>query len=162
MNYGIPRPAARFDPRDSSWDEKVRASFARQGVMGLIGAELADVWPGGCEIRLPYRENLSQQHGFFHAGITSAVVDSAGGYAGFSLMAPNTSVLTVEFKINLLAPADGELMIAVGEVVKPGRNLIIARGDAWVVKHGKPTHCAMMQQTLMTMHGKPDSEEIKQ
>jgi uncharacterized protein (TIGR00369 family) len=154
MSYGIPRGEARFEPRDPHWNEKVRDSFRKQGVMGMLGATLADVWPGGCEIRLPYRPDLSQQHGFFHAGVTSTVVDSAAGYAGFSLMAPNTSVLSVEFKINLLAPADGELLIATGEVVKPGRNLVITRGDAWVVKGGKVTHCAMMQQTLMTMHDK--------
>lgn len=156
MSYGIPRGESKFEPRDPHWDAKVRDSFKRQGVMGLIGATLADVWPGGCEIHLPYRPDLSQQHGFFHAGVTSTVVDSAAGYAGFSLMAPNTSVLSVEFKINLLAPADGELLIATGAVVKPGRNLVITRGDAWVVKHGKATHCAMMQQTLMTMHGKAE------
>lgn len=161
MSYGIPRGEARFEPRDPQWSEKVRESFTLQGVMGLIGAKLVDVWPGGCEIHLPYRPDLSQQHGFFHAGVTSTVVDSAAGYAGFSLMAPNTSVLSVEFKINLLAPADGELMIATGEVVKPGRNLVITRGDAWVVKNGKVTHCAMMQQTLMTMHGKSETEKNK-
>ena len=156
MSYGIPRDEAKFDPRDPHWDAKVRDSFTKQGVMGLLGATLADVWPGGCEIHLPYRPDLSQQHGFFHAGVTSTVVDSAAGYAGFSLMAPNSSVLSVEFKINLLAPADGELLIATGEVIKPGRNLVITRGDAWAVKHGKATHCAMMQQTLMTMHGKAE------
>lgn len=157
MSYGIPRGESKFEPRDPHWSDKVRASFTKQGVMGLLGATLADVWPGGCEIHLPFRPDLSQQHGFFHAGVTSTVVDSAAGYAGFSLMAPNTSVLSVEFKINLLAPADGELLIATGEVVKPGRNLVITRGDAWVVKHGKATHCAMMQQTLMTMHGKSEN-----
>jgi uncharacterized protein (TIGR00369 family) len=156
MSYGIPRRETHHEPRDPQWDAKVRESFGRQGVMGLIGATLADVWPGGCEIHLPYRPDLSQQHGFFHAGITSTVVDSAAGYAGFSLMAANTSVLSVEFKINLLAPADGELMIATGEVVKSGKTLVITRGDAWVVKGDKITHCAMMQQTLMTMHGKAD------
>ncbi|WP_131110195.1 PaaI family thioesterase [Sulfuricystis thermophila] len=156
MSYGIPRGEARFEPRDPHWNEKVRTSFAKQGIMGLLGATLVDVWPGGCEIHLPYRPELTQQHGFFHAGVTSTIVDSAAGYAGFSLMAANTSVLSVEFKINLLAPADGELLIATGEVVKPGRTLVITRGDAWVVKHGKATHCAMMQQTLMTMHGKAE------
>jgi len=158
MSYGIPRRETHYEPRDSGWDAKVRESFARQGIMGLIGATLADVWPGGCEIRLPYRPDLSQQHGFFHAGVTSTIVDSAAGYAGFSLMAPHTSVLSVEFKINLLAPADGELLIATGEVVKPGRNLVITRGDAWVVKGDTLTHCAMMQQTLMTMHDKPENK----
>lgn len=165
MSYGIPcgdsRSVAPFQPRDPHWNDKVRDSFAKQGVMGLIGATLADVWPGGCEIHLPYRSDLSQQHGFFHAGVTSTVVDSAAGYAGFSLMGPGTSVLSVEFKINLLAPADGELLIATGEVVKPGKNLVITRGDAWVVKNGKTTHCAMMQQTLMTMHDKPEAEKRK-
>lgn len=161
MSYGIPRKETHFEPRDPHWDAKVRDSFARQGIMGLLGATLADVWPGGCEIHLPYRPDLSQQHGFFHAGVTSTIVDSAAGYAGFSLMGANTSVLSVEFKVNLLAPADGELLIATGEVVKPGKTLVITRGDAWVVKDGKVTHCAMMQQTLMTMHGKSDLEKTK-
>jgi len=156
--YAIPglTRASALLPRDPHWSEKVRDSFARQGVMGLLGATLTDVWPGGCEIHLPYRDDLSQQHGFFHAGVTSTIVDSAAGYAGFSVMGPNTSVLSVEFKVNLLAPADGELLIATGEVVKSGKTLVITRGDAWVVKNGKLTHCAMMQQTLMTMHGKAD------
>ncbi len=149
-------PEPRFEPRDPQWAEKVGASFARQTVMTLIGASLADIRPGWCEIRLPYRADLCQQHGYFHAGIIATVVDSAAGYAGFSLMPPNASVLSVEFKINLLAPGDGDLLIATGEVIKPGKNLVIARGDAWVVKAMKTTHCATMQQTLMTMHGKPD------
>jgi uncharacterized protein (TIGR00369 family) len=159
MTVPPPPAAPRFEPRDPQWAEKVKASFARQGVMGLMGAELADIRPGWCEIRLPYRDDLSQQHGFFHAGVTSTVVDSAAGYAGFSLMPAGTSVLSVEFKINLLAPADGELLIATGEVIKPGKNLVICRGDAYVVKGMKTTHCATMQQTLMTMHGK--NEETK-
>lgn len=149
-------PHLSFEPRDPQWQDKVRASFARQGVMGLLGASLQDVAPGRCEIHLPFRPELSQQHGFFHAGIITTIVDSAAGYAGFSLMPADSSVLTVEFKINLLAPGDGELLIAVGEVLKPGKTLVIARGEAWIVKDGKKTHCATMQQTLMTMHGKPE------
>ena len=148
--------ATPFVPRDAHWEAKVRESFARQGTMTFIGAELSGLAPGWCEIRLPFRPELSQQHGFFHAGMTSTIVDNAAGFAGFTLMPSGTSVLTVEFKINLLAPADGELLIATREVIKPGKNLIIAKGDAWVVKHGKTTHCATMQQTLMTMHGKTD------
>lgn len=148
-----PQPPA---PRDPQWREKVRDSFARQKVMQLIGAELAEVAPGRCEIHLPYRADLTQQNGFFHAGIISTVVDSAAGYAGFSLMPAGSDVLTVEFKLNLLAPGDGERLIAIGEVVKSGRNLVITRGEAYVVKHGNEgqtsTHCATMQQTLMTMH----------
>jgi uncharacterized protein (TIGR00369 family) len=149
-------PMARFEPRDPQWNEKVRASFARQSVMDLIGASLAAIRPGWCEIRLPFHADLCQQHGYFHAGIVSTAVDSAAGYAGFSLMPAGTSVLSVEFKINLLAPGDGELLIATGEVIKPGKNLVITRGDAWAVKGTKTTHCATMQQTLMTMHGKAD------
>ena len=156
MKYVVPRGDANFEPKDPLWEEKVRESFERQGAMNLLGATISDVWPGGCEIRLPFRQDLTQQHGFFHAGITATAMDSAAGYAGFSLMPHNTSVLSVEFKLNLLAPADGELLVAVGEVIKPGKNLIVTRGDAWVFKGAKRTHCAMMQQTLMTMHGKAE------
>lgn len=145
---------APFQPRDPHWEDKVRESFGQQKIMVLIGGQLAALAPGHCEIQLPFRDDLTQQDGFFHGGIISTVVDSAGGYAGFTLMPEGTRVLTVEFKINLMAPADGERLIAVGEVVKPGRNLVIARGDVWVEKHGRRTHCALMQQTLMTMHSK--------
>jgi uncharacterized protein (TIGR00369 family) len=148
-----PQHQPSFEPRDPDWDAKVRKSFAKQKVMALFGAELTALRPGHCEIRLPYREDLAQQHGYFHAGIISTVVDSAGGYAGFSLMPPGSGVLSVEFKINLLSPGDGELLIATGDVVKPGKTLVIARGEVYVVKGGKTTHCATMQQTLMTMHG---------
>ncbi len=146
-----------FEPKDADWEAKVRASFARQGVMGYIGAELAELRPGWCEIRLPWRPELTQQHGYFHAGIISTVVDSAAGYAGFTLMPKDSSVLSVEFKLNLLAPGDGELLIATGEVIKPGKTLVITRGEAYVVKGDKLTHCATMQQTLMTMHGKAET-----
>ncbi len=146
----------RFETRDPDWAGKVRQSFARQGVMALLGAELAHLEPGRCAIRLRHRPELTQQHGYFHAGIISTVVDSAGGYAGFSLMPAGSSVLTVEYKLNLLAPGDGEWLIAVGEVVKPGKNLVIARGDVYVERAGVSTRCAIMQQTLMTMHGKED------
>ena len=157
----IHQQAAAHQPRDETWDTKVRDSFRRQGVMGLIGAELSSLSPGHCEIRLPFRPDLSQQHGFFHAGIVSTIVDSAGGYAGFSLMPAGSSVLTVEYKLNMLAPADGELLVAIGEVIKPGKNLVITRGDVYAIKNGKSTHCAAMQQTLMTMHDRPDTGEIK-
>jgi len=130
--------------------------------MALIGAELSELRPGRCEIRLPHRPDLCQQHGYFHAGIVATIVDSAAGYAGFTLMPQDSSVLTVEYKLNMLAPGDGELLIAIGEVVKPGKNLVITRGDVYVLKNGKSTHCALMQQTLMTMHGKNDTAEIRQ
>jgi uncharacterized protein (TIGR00369 family) len=146
-----------FEAKDPDWEAKARASFVRQGVMGFIGAELTELRPGWCEIRLPYRPELTQQHGYFHAGIIATVVDSAAGYAGFSMMPTGSSVLSVEFKLNLLAPGDGELLIATGEVIKPGKTLVITRGDAYIVKGDKTTHCATMQQTLMTMHGKGEN-----
>jgi uncharacterized protein (TIGR00369 family) len=150
-----------FEPRDPDWEAKIRDSFARQKVMAFLGAQLTGIRPGWCEIRLPYKEELTQQHGFFQAGIIGAIVDNAGGYAGYSLMAPGTTVLTVEYKLNFLAPGDGDLLIATGEIIKPGKNLVITRGDVIVVKNGRSSHCATMQQTLMTMHGKPDTLEKK-
>ncbi len=150
-----------FEPRDPDWAAKIRSSFDRQKVMAFFGAELSGIEPGWCEIRLPYREELTQQHGFFQAGIIGAIVDNAGGYAGFSLMPADASVLTAEYKLNLLAPGDGELLIATGEVIKPGKNLVVTRGEVFVIKNGRSTHCATMQQTLMTMHGKPDTLEMK-
>jgi uncharacterized protein (TIGR00369 family) len=146
-----------FEPRDPDWEPKVRASFAKQGAMGLIGAKLVELRPGYCEIHLPWRADLTQQNGYFHAGIISTAVDTAAGYAGFTLMPPGSSVLSVEFKLNLLAPGDGELLIATGEVIKSGKTLVITRGEAYVVKGDKTTHCSTMQQTLMTMHGKAET-----
>jgi uncharacterized protein (TIGR00369 family) len=143
-----------FSPRNPDWEATVRGSFARQQVMRLIGAEMGALAPGHCEIRLPFRADLTQQNGFFHAGITSTIVDSAGGYAGLTLMPAGAEVLTVEFKLNLLAPADGDLLVAEGQVLKSGRNLVITRGEVYAIRDGKATHCATMQQTLMTMHGK--------
>jgi uncharacterized protein (TIGR00369 family) len=143
-----------FEPRDPAWETKVRDSFKLQGIMGLIGASLEKVEPGHVEIHLPFRSDLTQQNGFFHAGVTSTIVDSAGGYAGHTLMSAGAGVLTVEFKLNLLAPADGEMLIAEGHVLKPGKNLVITRGEVYAIKNGVATHCATMQQTLMTMHQK--------
>lgn len=148
---------AEFQPKMADFAARVRMSFARQGIMGLIGAELGDVQPGFVEIRLPWRQDLTQQHGYFHAGITSTIVDSAGGYAGYTLFPENASVVTVEFKINLVAPAKGEVMIARGRVVRPGRNLTICTGEVFVATGGEETLCAMMQQTLMCLHDTPDN-----
>ena len=142
------------EPRNPDWEATVRTSFARQKVMNLIGAEMGVLAPGHCEIRLPFRDDLTQQNSFFHAGITGTIVDSAGGYAGLTLMPAGADVLTVEFKLNLLAPADGDILVAEGQVLKSGRNLVITRGEVYAIRNGKATHCASMQQTLMTMHGK--------
>jgi uncharacterized protein (TIGR00369 family) len=155
-----PRSATRtrsaLVARDPAYAARVRASFERQGAMRLIGARLTELRPGHCAIELPYRADLTQQHGHIHAGIVSAIADSAGGYAGFSLFPADASVLTVEYKLNLLAPAAGERLIAVADVVKPGRTLAITRGEVYAERAGRRTLCAIMQQTLIVMAGKPD------
>jgi uncharacterized protein (TIGR00369 family) len=143
-------------PRNPDFEARVRGSFARQNAMGLIGARMASVEPGRVEIELPVREDLGQQHGFVHGGIVGMIADSAGGYAAFTLMPADASVLTVEYKVNMLAPAEGELLIARGEVLKPGRTLSVVRADVWARRGDRETRVAAMQQTLMVMHGTPD------
>ena len=143
-----------FTPADPGFEARTRASFARQGAMALIGAHLERVEPGRVEIALPFRPDLAQQHGFFHAGMIAAIADSAGGYAGFTLFALDAGVLTVEFKINLIAAADGERAIAVGEVIRSGRTLTVCRLEAYVDRAGKRTHCATGVQTLMSIVGR--------
>lgn len=151
---------ARFTVPDPNFAERVRASFARQGAMSLLGAELAVLEPGYCEIHLPFRVELSQQHGYFHAGVTSTVADSAGGYAGYTLMPADSEVLTVEFKMNLLAPASGEVLIARGHVVRPGRTLVVTQVDVDVVCQGRETPCAKLLQTLFRTRA-PDGSDTK-
>ncbi len=146
-----------FVARNPDYAQRVRASFARQGAMALIGAELTDLAPGYCAISLVPRPEIAQQHGYVHAGIIGTIVDSAGGYAGFTLFPADSSVLTVEFKLNLLAPAMGDRLVAEGFVIKPGRTLAITRGEVHAEMHGKRTLVALMQQTLMVMHGKADA-----
>ena len=146
----------RLTPKNPDFAQRVRDSFARQGAMALIGAELVRVEPGLVEIALAFRPELSQQHGYFHGGIVGMIADSAGGYAAFSLMPEDSSVLTVEYKINLLAPAHGERLIARGRVTKPGRTLTVSQVDVAVIRGGQETLCATSLQTLMTMAGKSD------
>jgi uncharacterized protein (TIGR00369 family) len=145
-----------FKPLDPDFEARVRASFARQGVMRTIGAELRRIEPGVVSIELAYRPELSQQHGYFHAGMTSTIADSAAGYAAYSLFPPDSSVLTVEFKINLLAPADGERLIATGKVKKPGRTLTICEFEVVAQKGSKSTMCALGLETLICLQGKSD------
>ncbi len=125
--------------------------FNAQGAMKLLGARLTEIDEGVAEFELDFRPELSQQNGFFHAGIVSTLVDTAGGCAGNTLMAAGSGVLTVEFKLNLMAPGDGERLRARGEVIKAGRTLTITQGKVWVMKGGKETLCALMQQTLIAM-----------
>ena len=145
-----------LEPSFAGYADRVRESFARQGAMTLIGAALVDVRPGYCAIALVPRAEVSQQHGFVHAGILATIVDAAGGYAGYTLFPEDSSVLTVEYKLNLLAPARGERLVAEGFVVKPGRTLCITRGEVRAERAGSRTLCAIMQQTLIVMQGKAD------
>ena len=148
-----------FEPADPGFAARVRESYSRQSIMTLIGAELTLVEPGLVEIELPFRADLCQQHGYFHAGITSTIADSAGGYAAYTLFPAESSVLTTEYKINLIAPAAGERLKAVGRVVKPGRMLTICDVEVFALKNGAEKLCAKLLQTLMTMHGKPDQKQ---
>jgi len=136
--------------------DRVRRSFARQGAMATLGASLEAVEPGYCAVSLMPTPAVAQQHGYVHAGILATLVDSAGGYAGFTLFPEDSSVLTVEYKLNLLAPAAGERIVAEGFVVKSGRTLAITRGEVHAEQAGRRTLVAIMQQTLMVMSGKPD------
>lgn len=124
--------------------------------MRHLGAELAAVRAGECEIRVPFRAELTQQHGYFHAGVTAAIADSACGYSAYTLMPAECSVLTVEYKINLVAPADGESLIARARVVRSGRTLKVCSADVFAVKGGIETLCATSLSTIMAMYGKSD------
>ena len=146
-----------YETSNPAYVQRVQESFERQKIMELFGARLARVAPGECAIELAYRPELTQQHGYFHGGIIGTIADSAGGYSAFTLMPEDSSVLTVEYKMNLLAPGDGQLLIARGRVLKSGRTLVVSRVDVVVVKDGRETLCATLLETLMTMHGRPDT-----
>ena len=146
-------------PSDPDFAARVRDSFHRQQAMALIGATMPVVEAGYTEIHLPHKPEVTQQHGFIHGGVVGMIADSAAGYAANTLTPADASVLTVEYKMNLLAPADGELLIAQGTVLKYGRTRTVTRAEVFAVKDGKKTLCAVMQQTIMTMHGKKEKHE---
>ena len=145
-----------FQPANPDYAERIRDSFARQGLMGHLGARLTRIEPGVVEIELPFRDEVTQQHGLFHGGATGAIADTAAGYAAFSLVPAEATMLTVEYKLNLMAPAEGELLIATGRVVKPGRTLTICEIEVVVVKNGAPTICARGLETMIRLDGRPD------
>ncbi|MBM3568339.1 MAG: PaaI family thioesterase [Alphaproteobacteria bacterium] len=146
----------RLTAPDPDFAARVRDSFARQDFMTMIGARLVTVEPGRATILLPHRSDLTQQHGLFHGGVTGAIADSAGGYAAFSLFPADASILTVEYKLNLLAPGKGERLEAEGQVIKPGRTLAVTDLKVWAVEGEKRTLIAAGQQTLICLHGRPD------
>ena len=146
-------------PPDPNFEARVRASFARQRVMETLGATLTRVEPGAVEIALPYRADLTQQHGFIHAGIVATILDSACGYAAFSLMPAEVAVLTVEHKINLLRPAKGDRLVARARVVRPGKTLTVCSGDVFAQADGQENAVATMLATIMAV---PQRDDLKQ
>jgi uncharacterized protein (TIGR00369 family) len=152
MASGMPT----FVPQDPDFEARVRRSCARQRALTTLGATLTRVEPGEVEIQLPFRPELSQQHGFLHAGVSTAVVDTACGYAALTLMPPGAAVLSIEFKVNLLAPGQGERFIATGRVVRAGRNVTVCTGEVVAVHDGQRKTVAIMQATMMTVRDRPD------
>jgi uncharacterized protein (TIGR00369 family) len=140
-------------PRDPDWEAKVRASFSRQTFMDLIGARLVSLAPGRCEIELPFRDDLCQQHGFLHGGVVTAIAANAGGYAAFTLMPAKTSVVGVEYKVNLFASPKGAQFVARGRVVRPGRTLHVVESEVDAEQEGALRPVARMLATMMCAEG---------
>lgn len=149
-------PIPTFEPRDAGYAARVSGSFALQGAMGTLGARLERLEPGAVDIGFDWASGLTQQHGFIHAGMLSAALDSACGYAAFSLMPSDAAVLTIEFKINLLAPARGERFRAEGRVLKPGRTITVCEGRAFAIADGIEKLVATMGCTLMCVQDRAD------
>ena len=145
-----------FTPANPGFEARVRDSFGRQTFMATIGATLPLVEAGRVALALPYRDDLAQQHGFFHGGLVATIADNAAGYAAFSLMAAEASVLTVEFKLNLLSPAEGERLLAEAVVLKPGRTLSVCRSDVHGERDGVRKLVATALVTLITLSGRSD------
>ena len=141
----------RFEALNPSFAKEVNDSFARQSIMSLIDARLTHVEPGRIDITLPFRGDLTQQHGYLHAGIIATIADSACGYAAYSLMPPGSDVLSIEFKINLLRPGKGELFVARAEVIRPGKTVTFVHADVFASTNQKETLIASMQATIMCL-----------
>jgi uncharacterized protein (TIGR00369 family) len=142
-----------FRPQYPGYEAVVRESFARQAAMRLLGATLVRVDPGAVDVRLAYREELTQQHGYVHAGVLTAIADTACGYAALTLMGEGSDVLTAEFKINLLRPGRGETFVAEGRVVRPGRRVTVSRGDVYAHGGDGAVLVATMLATIIGMPG---------
>ena len=136
-------------------EARLRESFATQGLMRHLGVEMVALRRGEAVLRLPFRRELTQHHGYFHGGATSALADTAGGYAGCSVLPQGMTVLTVEFKLNLLSPGQGDFLEAAGRVIRPGRTLIVCQLDVWSAGRGERKHVATGMQTLMAVPDRP-------
>ena len=146
----------KFNPQDPQFEARVRSSFARQTLMRTIGAEMTKVAIGEVEIELAYRDDLTQQHGYLHAGVITAIVDSACGYAAMTLTRAVEDILTIEYKANFVAPATGEKMIARSRVLRAGRKVTVCAGDVFALRDGEEKLIATMLATMMTLS--PESE----
>lgn len=140
-----------FEPQDPQYESRVRASFAKQAMMSTLGASLERLAPGACTIALPYDGRLVQQHGFVHAGVLATILDSACGYAAYTLMPAEAGVLSVDFSTHLLSPAKGERFEARAQVVRSGRNITVCRAEAWAIEGTSEKLCALMTGTMMTI-----------
>jgi len=147
-----------FEPLDPSFAARVRQSFARQPFLAALGARVTRVEPGEVDIELLFRDDLTQQHGFLHAGVVTTLADNAAGYASLTLMPAGAAVLTAELKLNLLAPSKGERFVARGRVVKPGRTLFVAGGDVFAIDGGAERHVATMLATMAVVQGRGISD----
>ncbi len=141
---------------NSDFRERIRQSFGRQGTMAMIGAELTCIEPAMVEIGLPFDQKLTQQHGFIHAGIISAALETACTYAAYAKVNPDVSLLTIEFKVNLLSPGRGERFLFRGEITKPGSTIIVADGRAYAISDGPAKLIASMTSTMMVIRGRED------
>ncbi len=148
----------QFKPSVADYKEKIIKSFNRQGVMKTLNVTLHSIKPGEIELEFPYQPDFTQQHGFIHAGIVSTLLDTACGYAAFSLMPENTAVLTIEFKINLLSPANGEQFRAVGKVKKAGKNITVTQGELFSHTENEQKLVATMVATIMSVYDRKDIE----
>ncbi|OUS04541.1 hypothetical protein A9Q96_16575 [Rhodobacterales bacterium 52_120_T64] len=147
---------SEFTVRNENYVARTHASFKRQHFMETLGVRITDLDAGYCELQIPYDRRLTQQHGYFHGGVIGTLADNASGYAAFSLMNATDSVLTIEYKLNIMAPANGELLIARGQVLRPGRRVTVAQTELFSVKGGVETHCATSLVTLMVLANTPD------
>lgn len=151
-------PRTPFYPADAAFADRVRASFARQKAMAHLGASLEEVEAGRCVVQLPHHDEVTQQHGYIHGGVVGAIADSAAGYAAMTLTPADTSVLTVSYTLNLMAPAAGDHIEAHGEVVRAGRTLLVTRADVFAYNDGEATLCATLQQTIMALPDRPERQ----
>jgi len=147
------------DPPDPKFRERIRNSFARQAFMTLVAAEINYIEAGETEVRVPYRADLTQQHGLFHGGLIGTLADAAGAYAAYTLMPASHSLLTVEFKVNFLRPATAGTLVAKGRVIKPGRSLTTSQSDIYCETDDTVTHCAVAIITMMALSNQPDIPE---